>query len=293
MPRSVVGRAFGLRQHDPCLAVRVRREPLETVQSPRVAVRRRRRLELGEVGAARAFGERLDGLACPFAGLELGHHPLADVRRRELAHEIDDHVAAGPERARHADLGLVEHVAVCRVEHRGVDAAARRFVAHGRRREAVGEHVATRVEERGRQHHFAHVVTPAVVALEPRRILVGGFGSLGHGSTHQFADPVEMGLGPRQIVGGEVVAHQELQRGIAAPPVEARRSEVSLGRVASRLVGGPERQSVNRLAVVRRHHPPIMALLRGGRSGRLRFSPKRRTPACATAATKPPQGRPR
>ena len=140
---GAVGRALGLGEHDPCLTVGVRGEPLEPVQPPRVAVRRRRRLELGEVGTAGAFGQRLDRLAGPLAGRELGHHPLADVGRRELPDEVHDHVAAGAERARHADLGLVEQVAVRRVEHREVHAVAGGVVPDRGRREAVGEHVAT------------------------------------------------------------------------------------------------------------------------------------------------------
>ena len=57
-----VGRALGLGQHDERLAVAVRREPLESVEQPRIAVARCRRLERAEIGAAGPLGEQLGGL---------------------------------------------------------------------------------------------------------------------------------------------------------------------------------------------------------------------------------------
>ena len=90
------------------MTVGVGREPLETVETPGVAVRCRSCLELREVAAAGALGQRLDGLARPLSRRELGQNPLADVGRCELAHQVDDHLTAGAQRTGHPDLGLVE-----------------------------------------------------------------------------------------------------------------------------------------------------------------------------------------
>src|SRR5207237_10352563 len=121
--------------------------------------------------------------------------------RRELAHEIDDHVATRAERAGHADLGLIEQVAVRGIEHREADTADAvpfRVATDPGRREAVGEDVAAGVEEGRGKDGLAHVGAPAVVTLEAGRGLVGGLGARRYRPTPQRGTPGEVALGPGQ-----------------------------------------------------------------------------------------------
>src|SRR5688500_20172898 len=74
-------------------------------------------------------------------------------------------------------------------------------------------------------------------------MLVGDVGPLGDRPAHQRTGSVEMRLGPVELVGGEGVAHHELQGRVALPPVPPGGAAVALGVVALGLLRCRERRS--------------------------------------------------
>ena len=211
---DAVGGADRLGQHDERRAVGVGGEPLEPGDPPRVTVWRRRRLQLGEVGPARALGQHLRRLAGVLTGGEQLAHTLLDVVGSELVGEPHDHVATRAERAHHADLRLVEQVHPRRRQRRRLHTGLPRLVAERRRGEVVLDQVAARRLERRRHHDLADVAPPPVVLLQPRRMAVGLLGPLGDRPAHQRTELLEARCRPRQAVGTEVLTQHELQRRI-------------------------------------------------------------------------------
>ena len=72
------------------------------------------------------------------------------------------------------------------------------------------------------------------------------------------------GVGPRQPVGAEVLAHHELQRRIRRVPVAPDGADVALGGVAAGLGLRSEREVVDGIAEVGRHGPMLRRRLGGG-----------------------------
>ncbi len=245
-----VRRPFGLGKDDERLTVAVRCEPLETVEQPRVAVTRRRRLQRAEIRSAGALGQQLRGLALPLAGFELGQHVVAHVGRRVRGDQRLHHAAAGAQRASHADVGLVEQVVGREHRQRRVHPGAPGPVAQ---RLLRVQDRSPRLGERRRHDDPADVVAPPVVAFEARRVAVGLLGPPRHRAAHQLADARQVRLGERQLVGLQVVGHRGLQGRIGGVPVETHRALVILGAVALRLLRRGERQPVHRLHVVVAH----------------------------------------
>ena len=211
------------------------------------------RLQRGEVRTAGPLRQHLRGLAGELTGGEELPHPVADVGRRELVGQSDDHVATGAERAHHADLGLVEQVGPGRPHRRRVDPGLPCLVAERRGREVVLDQVTPRCLERRRHHHRADVPAPTVVLLQPGRMAVGLLGAGGDRATHQGAERLEVGSRPGQPVGAQVPAHEALQGRIRRPPVAADSTHVALGGVAAGLGLAGERKVVDRLAEVGGH----------------------------------------
>ena len=106
-----------------------------------VTVGRGGRLERGEVRAAGPLREHLRRLAGELTGGEELPDPVTHVGRRELVGQANDHVAAGPERAHHPDLGLVEQVRPGCSHGRRVDSCLPRLLAERRGREVVLDQV--------------------------------------------------------------------------------------------------------------------------------------------------------
>ena len=102
-------------------------KPLSSQASPS-RCRVSRRLQRAEVGAARALGQQLSGLALPLARRELGKDMLAHVGRRVGGDQRLDHAAAGSKRAPHSDVGLVEQIVGREQRQRRVDAGPPRIV---------------------------------------------------------------------------------------------------------------------------------------------------------------------
>ena len=230
-----VGGALGLGQDDERLTVAVRREPFESVEQPGVAAPGGRRLEGTEVGAAGPLGQQLRRLAGPFARRELGEHVVTHVGRRVRRDQRLHHATAGAERTPHADVGLVEQIVGREQRQRRVHAGAPRVVAQcllGVEDRALG------LGERVRHDDPADVVSPAVVALETRRVAVGLLGPPRHRAAHELADAGQVRLGEGQLVGPQVVGHRGLQGGIGCVPVETDGSLVILGAVPRRTSPG-------------------------------------------------------
>ena len=168
-----VRRPLGLGEYDERLAVAVRREPLESVEQPRISAARGRRLQRTQVGSAGPLGQQLGGLAFPFTRLELGQHVIAHIGWRVRRDQSLHHATAGAERTAHADVGLVEQIVGREQRQRRTDACTAGVVAQ---RLLRVQHRAPRLLERGRHDDAADVVAPAVVAFEPGRVAVGLLG---------------------------------------------------------------------------------------------------------------------
>src|SRR5690606_36970465 len=230
-------RAVVAGQHHERGPVGVGGEPLRAGQFEGVAVGLGDRLQGGQVGSAGPLGEHLGGLAGVVAVREDLPYPLSDVLGGEPFGERDDHLAAGAERAAHADVGLVEQVGPGGGERVRVGAVRAGLLGEGGRGEVVGQDRLAGGVERGRHDDLADVAPPLVIFLQPWRVAVGLLRVGGDRAAHERAEPVEVRLGPGVAVA-EVAAHEQLERRVAAPPVAPGGALVALGRVT---VAGVER----------------------------------------------------
>ena len=261
-PRSSA-RATRLGEHHERRAVGVRREPLEPVEPPRVAVGDAVASSAAEIGAAGPLGEHLRRLAGHLTGGEDRPHALLDVVGRELLGQSHDHVAARAQRAHHADFGLVEEIAPGR-RHRRAD---RRRPA-GPLPEGGREKLCRSASRRDASNVGGMTTRPT---SRPQRSYCSSRGGLRSVSSARSATgppiraPTSLEMRPRrrQPAARRGAGHEELQRRIGRVPVAADGAAVALGGVTPRLVAVTERQLVDPLDQVPGHGPMLWRRLGG------------------------------